>query len=295
MWARGYYIVFFPSTRPMADVTLDPIFYEDYLPEQHDVEDYIPPLDPGAANYRRIRIEQEFRERAKERARAAAQRTGYDPSTRKFGSRPTNTVSQRTDLENPGPEIVTMNPIPLSEATYSVGGYSVVEPIENVPEVVLTGASNALTVTPRAKAVKNAESTPVAKTVKILKKRIAAGQSVVAGADRVRSIQHDSFCSEMKREAIRKIAKYLSQLPPKQQVIYEGRLSRLTNWRMTAKEGKAGTPKEMEAVNLKALMRFCFFLEKKALWYASVDLRKAARHTKKCAKLFAGKKRPAKK
>ena len=274
---------------------LDPIFFEEFgQAPDIDVDEYVPALDPGAENYRRIRIEQEARTRARARLNAAAEaaRNRFsDVSARKFGSRPAATMSMRNE-----PEIVTMKPLPVTpEGTYSVGNYTVIEPIENVPEVVLSGANmGALTVTPRAKAIKNAESTPVARTVKILKKQASAAQSVVAGADRVRAIQHESFCAEMKREAIKKIAKYLSQLPPKQQVVYEARLNRIANWRSTAKGGKAGTPKELEAVNLKQLMRLSFFLEKKALYYASIDLRKAYRHSTKCAKVFRGPKKSSK-
>lgn len=278
------------------EAPLDPIFYEEFGEAPNiDVDEYVPALDPGAENYRRIRIEQEARERARSRLSAAAEaaRARMNPSTRKFGTRPAATMSMREE-----PEIVQMKPLPPlppSEGTYSIGGYTVIEPIENVPEVVLSGANQgALTVTPRAKAIKNAESTPVARTVKILKKQASSAQSVVAGADRVRAIQHESFCAEMKREAIKKIAKYLSQLPPKQQVVYEARLNRIANWRATAKGGKAGTPKELEAVNLKQLMRLSFFLEKKALYYAAIDLRKAYRHSNKCAKVFRGPKRSTK-
>lgn len=273
------------------EAPLDPIFFEEFgTAPDIDVEEYVPALDPGAENYRRIQIEQARKESARARLNAAveAARMRIDPTARKFGTRPTTTMIVRDE-----PEIVQMKALPEApEGSYSAG-YSVVEPINNVPEVLLSGTSGstALTVTPRAKAIKNAESTPVARTVKILKKQAAAAQSVVAGADRVRAIQHDSFCSEMKREAMKKIAKYLSQLPPKQQVVYEARLNRLANWRKSAKAGKAGTPKELEAVNLKALMKLSFFLEKKALYYASVDLRRAARHSNKCSKVFAGKRK----
>ena len=245
-------------------------------------DDYVPKMDVNSEAYRRYRFQKEQKERAKARAQ------GYAAGLRGAFA---GTDPKSFRVERPEFEAV---PREVQPGTYSAS-YTQIEPINNVPEVIAKGSDGGYLVTARAKAIKNAESTPVTKTVSAMKKKIAASQVVTAGADRVRAIQHESFCSDMKREAVKKIAKFISQLPPKQQVIYEGRLQRLTNWRKNAKQGKAGTPKEFDAVNLKALMRFSFLLEKKALWYASVDLRRASRHTSKCAKVFRGQKRKNKK
>lgn len=257
-----------------APVVLEPInFDEPFAGSDADVDDYVPALDPGAEEYRRQQARREA---------ATFGKRYYNKVRETKYAKPTEDPKLRR-----APIGTALVEVP--EATYSAQYTETVPPIMNSPEVILKGSG--YQVTPRSKAIKNAEVTPVSKTVKVLKKQYAQTQTVAAGEDRVRAIQHDSFCSTMKQEAIKKISKYLSQLPPKQQIMYETRLNNLTQWRSTAKGGKARTPKPFDKVNLRALMRLSFFLEKKALWYASVDLRRASRHSRSCGKEFAPKKR----
>lgn len=252
------------------------IDYEDLEPDE-----YIPKLDANAAeNRQRENLKAAANFAARKLAKMQAKVEGRRKEKSAYGSK--GAFDYRPDQNAPSnlSDYVDLTP---KEATYS-SSYTPAPISMEPPEVILEGSKNPLTVTVRSKQIKNSESTPVAKVVKRLKK--VQQPMVAAGEDRVRAISHDSFCSDMKREAIAKIAKYITQLPPKQQVVYEARLNNIANWRSTAKGGKAKTPKPFSKVDLKALMRLTFVLEKKALWYASVDLRRAARHSKTCAREF---------